>query len=257
MKKVRSRYKLWQTLKDKSFAEYMMQEKSMQKKEEEERREITGLLGDLSGKTVLDIGAGVGRFTREFAQKARKVIAVDLLEHSLEKNSEYNKNFTNIEYICSDALDLSFPNNSCDLIFSSWLLMYIQEHEILKLLENCGIWLTRGGRIFFKESCNTNVLGYSIFKTGLIGLFQKITGIIIDNRVIGAPTFKDIRNWIKGNAEQSVYYRKPGVYEDIFKKYFHIQKSGFIKVFKQLYNSLTLCGGAGVAKRDRLKAFEC
>lgn len=40
--------------------------------------DVIALLGDLSGKTVADIGAGSGFFTIRFALKAKKVIAIDI-----------------------------------------------------------------------------------------------------------------------------------------------------------------------------------
>lgn len=40
--------------------------------------DVISLLGDLSGKTVADIGAGSGFFTIRFALKAEKVIAIDI-----------------------------------------------------------------------------------------------------------------------------------------------------------------------------------
>jgi ubiquinone/menaquinone biosynthesis C-methylase UbiE len=238
MKTKRFRYLMWQKLKDNSYAEQMMRDDSLKKKEIEERAEIFALLPEFNGKTILDMGAGVGRFTTKFAKKAGKVYAVDLLEHALNKNKKRNKNFNNIEYICSDALDIFLPENSCDIIFSSWLLMYLSENEIDQFLKKCRSWLTPGGQIFFKESCETSVLGYSIYKTAIIGILQKFTKITINKYIATAPSLADIKNkLIKKSKEQSVYYRKKFVYEQLFSKYFQISKTGNIKVFEELYNN--------------------
>ena len=40
--------------------------------------EVVRLLGDISDKTIADIGAGSGYFTFRFALKAKKVIAIDI-----------------------------------------------------------------------------------------------------------------------------------------------------------------------------------
>lgn len=37
------------------------------------------------GKTVLELGAGIGRFTGELAQKAGEVIALDFIESAINK----------------------------------------------------------------------------------------------------------------------------------------------------------------------------
>lgn len=45
---------------------------------------VVSRLGDLSDKTVADIGAGTGYFTLRLARKAKKVIAVDIEERFLD-----------------------------------------------------------------------------------------------------------------------------------------------------------------------------
>ena len=49
-------------------------------------------LGDLSGKTVADIGAGTGYFTFRFAQNAEKVIAIDIDPDMLEMIEVFREN---------------------------------------------------------------------------------------------------------------------------------------------------------------------
>lgn len=45
---------------------------------------VINLLGDLTNKTVADVGAGAGYFTFKIARKAKKVIALDIDPNSLE-----------------------------------------------------------------------------------------------------------------------------------------------------------------------------
>lgn len=45
---------------------------------------VISMLGDLAGRTVLDIGAGAGYFTFKMADKAQKVIALDIDPKALE-----------------------------------------------------------------------------------------------------------------------------------------------------------------------------
>jgi len=45
---------------------------------------VISMLGDLAGQTVLDIGAGAGYFTFKIADKAQKVIALDIDPKALE-----------------------------------------------------------------------------------------------------------------------------------------------------------------------------
>lgn len=49
--------------------------------------QILSLLPPIEGETVLEFGAGIGRFTSELAQKAGQVIAVDFIESVIKKVS--------------------------------------------------------------------------------------------------------------------------------------------------------------------------
>ena len=118
-----------------------------------ERPEILAELPSLSGKAVLELGSGIGRFSSALAEKASSVIAVDFVDASCEINRESNAHYNNLEVICEDALKLSFPPNSFDIVFSNWLLMYLTDEEVQNLATRCLNWLKPGGRIFFRESC--------------------------------------------------------------------------------------------------------
>jgi phosphoethanolamine N-methyltransferase len=118
-----------------------------------ERPEILAELPSLNSKTVLELGAGIGRFSSAIAEKATKVISVDFVEASCKINRESNSRFKNLEVVCEDALKLSFPANSFDIVFSNWLLMYLTDEEVQTLATYCLNWLKPGGRIFFRESC--------------------------------------------------------------------------------------------------------
>jgi len=118
-----------------------------------ERPEILAELPSLNSKTILELGAGIGRFSSALAEKAEKVISVDFVEASCKINRDTNSKYTNLEVVCEDALKLSFAPNSFDIVFSNWLLMYLSDEEVQTLANNCLTWLKPGGRIFFRESC--------------------------------------------------------------------------------------------------------
>lgn len=121
--------------------------------EGEDLREILSYLPPLQGKEVLDLAAGIGRFTTPFAQVAKRVIAVDFCDHFTEKNRERNRAFSNIDYLTSDARTLSFPPQSLDFIFISWLFLYLEDHEVEALIQQLFVWLRPGGHLFLRESC--------------------------------------------------------------------------------------------------------
>ena len=46
---------------------------------------MLSLLPPFEGKSVLELGAGIGRFTGELAQKAGQVISLDFIESVIKK----------------------------------------------------------------------------------------------------------------------------------------------------------------------------
>ncbi|KAH9763486.1 phosphomethylethanolamine N-methyltransferase [Citrus sinensis] len=135
--------------------EAMMLDSKASDLDKEERPEVLSLLPPYEGKTVLEFGAGIGRFTGELAKKAGHVIALDFIDSVIKKNEEVNGHFENVKFMCADVTspDLTFSEDSVDMMFSNWLLMYLSDKEVEKLAERMVKWLKVGGYIFFRESC--------------------------------------------------------------------------------------------------------
>ncbi|VAH62923.1 unnamed protein product [Triticum turgidum subsp. durum] len=100
--------------------------------DKEERPEILSLLPSYEGKSVLELGAGIGRFTGELAKTAGHVLAMDFIESVIKKNESINGHYKNASFMCADVTspDLVIEDNSIDLIFSNWLLMYLSDAEV-------------------------------------------------------------------------------------------------------------------------------
>jgi len=118
-----------------------------------ERPEILSALPSLKGKRVLELGAGIGRFSGALAKKAGQVVAVDFVEGSCIENRKANTDKTNLQVLHADATMLELEPNSFDLVFSNWLLMYLTDEEVRNFAENTLRWLKPGGHLFFRESC--------------------------------------------------------------------------------------------------------
>ncbi|XP_065840486.1 uncharacterized protein [Oscarella lobularis] len=119
----------------------------------EEKPEILSFLPDYNEKRVLELGAGIGRFTGDFASKAKHVTTVEFMRNFLEENKKANARFANIDYLCSDVTQLDLDDSSYDFIFSNWLLMYLNDDEVSSVLTKILRWLPEGGYLFFHESC--------------------------------------------------------------------------------------------------------
>lgn len=57
------------------------------------------LLPPFDGKSVLELGAGIGRFTGELAKKAGQVIALDFIESVIKKVDHKSSIYLLLEYI--------------------------------------------------------------------------------------------------------------------------------------------------------------
>ncbi|XWS48249.1 hypothetical protein CRYUN_Cryun13aG0058200 [Craigia yunnanensis] len=135
--------------------EAMMLDSKAADLDKEERPEVLSILPPYEGKSILELGAGIGRFTGELAQKAGHVIALDFIESVIKKNESINGHYKNVKFLCADVTspDLKISEGSVDLIFSNWLLMYLSDKEVENLAERMVKWLKVGGHIFFRESC--------------------------------------------------------------------------------------------------------
>jgi len=94
---------------------------------------VLSILPSYEGKSVLELGAGIGRFTGELAKEAGHVLALDFIDSVIKKNEEINGQiYKNITFKCADVTspELNIEDNSIDLVFSNWLLMYLNDEEV-------------------------------------------------------------------------------------------------------------------------------
>ncbi|GAU12796.1 hypothetical protein TSUD_72820 [Trifolium subterraneum] len=135
--------------------EAMMLDSKASDLDKEERPEVLSLLPAYEGKSVIELGAGIGRFTGELAQKSGQLLAVDFIESAIKKNESVNGHYKNVKFLCADVTspNMHVPEGSVDVIFSNWLLMYLSDNEVENLAERMMKWLKDDGYIFFRESC--------------------------------------------------------------------------------------------------------
>lgn len=143
----------WKEHSSEATVEAMMLDSQASVIDKEERPEVLSYLGNMSGKRVLELGAGIGRFTRELAPTAKAVTAVDFMENLIQENRHANGHFGNCEFKASDVMDLAPDAESYDVVFSNWLLMYLGDREVEMLASRMLQWVPEGGMVFFRESC--------------------------------------------------------------------------------------------------------
>ena len=108
----------------------------------------------------MELGCGIGRFTGVLASRGKHVTAVDFMQSCINVNKETNSNLKNITYLCKDVTKLDFKKEkSFHVVFSNWLLMYLDDKETKKLCNNMVKWTKSKGYIFFRESCTGGASG--------------------------------------------------------------------------------------------------
>uniref|UniRef100_A0AAY5EBT5 phosphoethanolamine N-methyltransferase n=1 Tax=Electrophorus electricus TaxID=8005 RepID=A0AAY5EBT5_ELEEL len=143
----------WKEHSQSATVEEMMLDSNAQQLTQYELPEILELLPSLDGLDVLELGAGIGRYTSHLIGKVNHVTAVDFMENFVEKNRKDNSHLGNAKFIQADVTQLELAKSSFDLIFSNWLLMYLSEEELISLEKKMLSWLRPGGYLFFRESC--------------------------------------------------------------------------------------------------------
>ncbi|CAH1270345.1 Hypp4316 [Branchiostoma lanceolatum] len=143
----------WREHSAKASLEEMMLDDNAKELSKDELPEILSLLPGIEGKAILELGAGIGRYTAPLAQKAKHVTAVDFMESFIRKNEEVNGHHGNVRFMQADVTKLEMPPKSFDIVFSNWLMMYLSDAEVQALVEKVLTWLKDDGIFFFRESC--------------------------------------------------------------------------------------------------------
>jgi SAM-dependent methyltransferase len=108
---------------------------------------------------VLDIGCGVGRLTRVFAQRARKAYGLDVSSEMLKLAREHNAGIDNIEWLHGDGRSLSvLGDDTVDGCFSHVVFQHIPDPAItLDYIRDMGRVLRPGGWAVFQISMDPTV----------------------------------------------------------------------------------------------------
>lgn len=76
----------------------------------------------LAGKTVLEIGCGSGKYTRQLAERSARYIALDVSAPLLEIAKQRCAGVHTAAFLQAHAEAIPLPDSSVDAVFSSWAL---------------------------------------------------------------------------------------------------------------------------------------
>ena len=115
---------------------------------------IEACLVGISDPSILEVGAGTGRYSVTLAKKGLRVTAVELIEHNLEILRSKLDGSEPIQAIQGNALDLSmFPDHSFDLtmLLGPMYHLYTMEEKLRALSE--AVRVTKPGGYILVAYC--------------------------------------------------------------------------------------------------------
>ncbi len=182
------------------------------------------LLGDLIGKSILDLGCGEGLYTRQFKHRgAAEVVGVDISSKmiSLAKQQE-SKQPLGIKYLVADVLELG-KIGSFDLVVASYLLNYARtKDELMRMCQTIAANLKPASRFV-----SINDLSEHDFQSDLrfkkYGFIKRISSLLREGTPIRYTMYVNNQTFQFDN-----YYLSRATYESAFRavgfKKIHWQK---------------------------------
>ena len=109
---------------------------------------IKGMLPDLKGKKILDLGCGEGEMSRFFLEQgAQSVVGVDVSQNMI--NEARKKQVDNLEFRILPMEELSSIEDKFDIVFSSLAFHYVE--DFMKLMQDVSSKLNKGGCLLFSQ----------------------------------------------------------------------------------------------------------
>ncbi len=160
---------------------------------------VSSVFSDVLNKdmSVLEIGAGTGRFTLEMAPLVKKVLAIDIAGNMLDqmKRKLEEKNINNVQITHDHFLDIDF-SETFDLVVSFSAIEYIQDTQVLfkKIADLC----SPGGKVLITTAHNT-----------FFRLFARLGNYFRQKVYMNAFSKKEIKSFFETNG------LKPEIIKDI------------------------------------------
>jgi len=163
------------------------------------------LLGDLQGKSVIDLACGEGFYTRFIKRRgAARVVGVDMSQGMIDlARREEESNSLGIDYLVQDAKQLVM-NETFDVVVAAYLLNYAQTYN--QLLEMCSA-ITRHlkpGCRFVTVNNNPRQSADYFASTRKYGFIKRTPGPLIEGAPVDYVFFLDDESFAITNYHLSV-----------------------------------------------------
>jgi 2-polyprenyl-3-methyl-5-hydroxy-6-metoxy-1,4-benzoquinol methylase len=110
-------------------------------------------LGDISGKSIVDLGAGIGQWAFRFQERgARLVTAVEYASNLVRIGREEasRRGVQSIEFIESPAEQFT-AEQRYDIVYISGLFVYLNDNQVDALMANLHDMLVPGGLLLLRD----------------------------------------------------------------------------------------------------------
>lgn len=153
-------------------------------------------LGNMKGKTILEIGSAAGDYTKILAEVFResKILATDVSPGQVEL-AEKTVKAGNVEFRVDDCMNMTFDDESVDAIVANSILHHVDEKKCLK---ECLRVLRTGGQIFFTEP---NIVNPQVFIEKKVPFIKKMAGHSPDELAFYR---KDIEKTLEGLSYEKI-----------------------------------------------------
>ena len=124
-----------------------------------ETEKVFAWLPEVRGKSILDLGAGVGQWTFRFAEKdAKSVVAVEYSEPLAEigKKEAQHRGLKNVQFFVSPAEKYS-TSKKFDIIFISGLFVYLNDDQSAELMNKIMQFCHKDSVVLLRDG--TGVIG--------------------------------------------------------------------------------------------------
>ena len=130
---------------------------------------VIELLGNCSGKRILEIGSGTGRFTKELVKHGASVVCVDL-SCPMHEQSRSSLKGGSVQYFVMSGLDLAFEDESFDACLTVNMMSHIRNDkaifsQVRRVLKKDGLFVANFpniGSIYFPVGGFVNLFGRSV-----------------------------------------------------------------------------------------------
>lgn len=138
---------------------------------------------------TLEIGCGIGTFSRLLATRSKRVTAIDLSPKMIEIAKTLSKSHTNIDFQVADILETNFPDEHFDAIISIATFHHLPLEQVLPKLKKA---LKIGGKLLILDVSRMESI--QDFFVGAVG-FPLSSILKVFHNGFARPTKEERKAW--------------------------------------------------------------